>query len=386
MERACPFNPAPGLADLREQSAISQVRLDFDGSMVWLITRYEDACTVLRDVRFSSDFTRPGFPARLTSSPPGPGTFIRMDPPDQTRLRRLLVPEFVLRRVEALRPPIQVVVDRLIDQMIAHGPPVDLIESFALPLPFTIITELLGVPDDRRDFFYETTQVIGDQSISTAERLVVRTRLKVFLEELVTQKEAEPTDDLLSRLLHRRENAQVSREEVIGIATLLMVAGYETVASQLGVDALLLMEHPEQLAELKDDPAKMDGAIEELLRHQTVTDYGARRVATADVAVGGRLIREGEGVLVVLGSANRDESVFPDADRMDMHRGARDHLGFGFGPHQCPGQLLARAQLEIGLNTLFRRLPNLRTATPLSEVPFRADMFVYGVHRLPVTW
>ncbi|MCX4530633.1 cytochrome P450 [Streptomyces sp. NPDC002596] len=386
MNRTCPFDPAPELAELRRRPSISRVRLDFDDSMVWLITKYEDACTVLRDTRFSSDFTRPGFPARLTSRPPGPGTFIRMDPPDQTRLRGLLVPEFRLKRVQELRPMIQRIVDRLLDEMIAKGSPADLIESFALPLPFVIITELLGVPDEHREFFYETTNMIGDQSISTAERMTVRTKLRSFLEELVSSKEAHPTGDLLSRILERREGAEVSREEVIGIATLLMVAGYETVASQIGVSTLVLLQHPEQLAELKADPSLMDDAIEELVRHQTVTDYGARRVATEDVRVGGELIRAGEGVLVVLGSANRDESVFADPDRWDMHRGAREHLGFGFGPHQCPGQLLARAQLEIALNTLFRRLPDLKVATSIEEVPFRGDMFVYGVHRLPVTW
>jgi cytochrome P450 len=157
-------------------------------------------------------------------------------------------------------------------------------------------------------------------------------------------------------------------------------------ASQIGMGALLLMEHPDQLAEVKDDPALLADAIEELLRHQTVTDYGARRVATADVEVGGRLIRAGEGVLVVLGSANRDETVFDDPDRFDVHRGPREHLGFGFGPHQCPGQLLARAELEIALTALFTRLPGLRPAEPTADLPFRGDMFVYGVHRLPVTW
>jgi cytochrome P450 len=148
------------------------------------------------------------------------------------------------------------------------------------------------------------------------------------------------------------------------------------------------MQYPDQLAELRADPSKMRGAIEELVRHQAVTDYGARRIATEDIVVGGQLIRAGEGVLVVLGSANRDESVFDDADRMDMHRGVREHLGFGFGPHQCPAQLLARAQLEVALNAMrcsvaFRRLC---LAVDLDELSFRGDMFVYGVHRMPVIW
>jgi len=386
MERSCPFDPAPGLARLRRQPTISKVRLDFDGSMVWLITKYEDACTVLRDTRFSSDFSRPGFPARLTSSPPGPGTFIRMDPPDHTRLRRLLIPEFTIKRVRELRPAILTLVDQLLDAMVEKGPPADLIDAFALPLPFLIITELLGVPHEDRDFFYETTRVIGDQSIKTSDRMVVRNQLKAFVDRLVRDKEANPTDDMLSRLSARRAAAGVSHEEVVGIATLLIVAGYETLANQIGLDVLLLLLRPARLAELRADPSKMGGAVEELVRHQTVTDYGARRVATADLTVSGQLIRAGEGVLVVLGAANRDERVFQYPDRMDIHRGAREHLGFGFGPHQCLGQILARAQLEIALNTLFRRLPGLRPTEPLENLPFRGDMFVYGVHRLPVSW
>lgn len=384
--RSCPLDPPAEYHRLRTEQPITRVRLDFDGSEVWLVTRHEDARAILADPRFSSDFSTPGFPARLTSAPPGPGTFIRMDAPDHTRLRKLLVPEFNHRRTEAMRPAIQRIVDELIDELLAGSPPADLIERFALPLPSRVITELLGVPYDDREFFHETTSVMGDQKTPPEHRLKVRNELKAYLERLVADREARPADDLLSRLCQAREDARVSRDEVVGIATLLMVAGYETVANQIGVGTVTLLQHPDLVAQLRDDPERARDAVEELVRHQTVIDYGARRAATADVEIGGHTIRAGDGVVVVLASANRDEEVFACPDAVDFDREQREHLAFGWGIHQCVGQLLARVQLQATWGTLFRRIPTLRLAVPLDEVPFRYDMFVYGVHALPIAW
>ncbi|NUR27852.1 MAG: cytochrome P450 [Catenulispora sp.] len=386
MPRSCPLDPAAELGRLRAAQPVARVRLDFDGTAVWLVTRYEDAKAVLADPRFSSDFATPGFPARLTAQPPGPGTFIRMDPPDHTRLRRALIPELVRARVDELRPAIQRQVDSLVDRMLAGPTPTDLVDSLALPLPSQVITDLLGVPYEDREFFHHTTKVMGDVRVDGRERLKVRNDLKAYLDRLITAKEAEQPDDLLGRLSRRREEAGISREEVVGIATLLMVAGYETVANQIGVGTVALLAEPGQYAALVADPGKVPAAVEELVRHQTVTDYGARRAATEDVEVGGQLIRKGEGVLVSLSAANRDETVFADPDRLDVDREFHDHLSFGFGLHQCVGQLLARAQLQAAWSTLVRRIPGLRLAVPVEEVPFRNDMFVYGVHALPVQW
>lgn len=388
MERAkaCPLDPPPAYGRFRAERPITRITLDFDGGEVWLVTRYEDARTILGDPRFSSDFSTPGFPARLTARPPGPGTFIRMDPPDHSRLRRMLQPEFTRRRVEALRPAIDGIVTKLVDDMASRTPPVDLVDALALPLPSMVITELLGVPYEDREYFHETTKVIGNQSVDPRRRIQVRDDLKTYLDKLVAAKEAEPADDLLSRLGERREAAGVSREEVVGIATLLMVAGYETIANQIGAGTVALLENPERIAELRADPAKLPAAVEEIIRHQTVIDYGLRRAATADVEVGGRLIRKGDGVVVVVASANRDESVFECPDRLDFDREQHDHFSFGYGLHQCMGQILARAQLEAVWSTLFDRIPGLRLAIPVDEVKFRFDMFVYGVHELPVTW
>ncbi|SHG23860.1 Cytochrome P450 [Jatrophihabitans endophyticus] len=386
MARETVLDPPPTYASLRAEHPITRVRLDFDDSEVWLVTRYEDAKTILTDTRFSSDFQTPGFPARLTSQPPGPGTFIRMDPPDQQRLRHLLHPELSRKRVDELRPTVEGFVAELLDRMIEKGPPADLIADFALPLPSQVITTLLGVPYEDREFFHDTTRVMGEQTTPPEERLRVRNQLKEYLDDLVAAKDAEPGDDLLSRMCERRVEADVSIEEVVGIATLLMVAGYETVANQIGVGTVALLQNPDQLADLKAHPDKIRGAADEIVRHQTVTDYGARRAATADIEVGGTTIRKGDGVLVVLSSANRDESVFTDPDELDINRKTQDHLAFGWGPHQCVGHLLARVQLECAWAALFERLPDLRLDVPLDEVPFRFDMFVYGVRGLPVTW
>jgi cytochrome P450 len=386
MPRTDVMNPPPEYGRLRAERPVTKVTLDFDGSEVWLVTSYEDVKAVLTDARFSSDFTTPGFPARLTSQPPGPGTFIRMDPPDQTRLRHLLHPELSRRQVDALRPTVEQIVEELIDTMTASQQSADLIAEFALPLPSRVITLLLGVPYEDREFFHYTTRVMGEQTTPPHERLRVRNELKSYLEKLVAGKDADPGDDLLSRMCQRRREAQVSLEEVVGIATLLMVAGYETVANQIGVGTVALLEHPEQLADLRAHPEKIHAAVDELVRHQTVTDYGARRAATEDVTIGGQLIRQGDGVLAVLSSANRDESLFPEPDRLDFDRARREHLAFGWGPHQCVGHLLARVQLEVAWLALLRRLPRLALAVPLEEIPFRFDMFVYGVRALPVRW
>lgn len=387
MQRSCPLNLPPEYAHLRAEEPVSRVRLAYDDTEIWIVTRYKEACEVLSDPRFSSDFARPGFPHRMTVQPPIPGTFIRLDPPDHTRLRMAVAGEFKPRRIEALRPAIQEIVDQLLDDMVRLTPPVDLVEAFALPLPSMVICELLGVPYADRDFFHQRVKVIGFQHKSRQRHREVRQELEVYLEHLVALRGENPSDDLLGQLARRhQEVGDLSREEVVGIATLLLIAGYETLANMIGLGTVALLEHPEQLAELLEEPAGLRNAIEELLRYQTVIMYGLRRAAIEDVEVGGQLIRAGEGVIVLLDSANRDEAVFEEPDRFDIHRQVDHHLAFGFGLHTCVGQMLARLELEIAWRALFARLPTLCLAVPFAEIPFRHDSFIYGVHRLPVTW
>ena len=387
MKRGCPLDLPPEYARLRQEAPVTRARLSFDGTELWIVTGYREACAVLEDPRCSADGVRPGFPRPMTMKAPPPGTFIRMDPPDHTRLRIAIAAEFKPDRIERLRPVVQSIVDKLIDDITALAPPVDLVDKFALPLPSMVICELIGVPYADRSFFHERVRVIGLQSASRARHGEVREELEAHLFSLAALREKEPADDLLSRLIARhRQVGDITREEAVGIATLLLIAGYETLANMIGLGTLVLLENPDRLEELRREPAKLAVAIEELLRYQTVTTFGIRRVATEDLEIGGTLIRAGDGIIVLVDAANRDEAEFPDGDRFNMYREANHHLAFGHGIHACIGQPLARLELEIIWATLLRRIPTLQLAVPLAEIPFRHETFVYGVHKLPVKW
>lgn len=387
MKRGCPLDLPPEYARLRKEAPVARARLAFDGTEVWIVTGYREACAVLEDPRFSSDGVRPGFPRPMTMKPPPPGTFIRMDPPDHTRLRIAIAAEFKPNRIENLRPAVQSIVDKLLDDITALTPPVDLVDKFALPLPSMVICELIGVPYADRDFFHERVRVIGLQGASRTRHGEVREELEAYLFSLAALREKEPEDDLLSRLITRhRQVGDITREEAVGIATLLLIAGYETLANMIALGTVVLLENPDRLEDLRREPAKLAGAIEELLRYQTVIMFGLRRVATEDLEIGETPIRAGDGVIVLLDAANRDEAEFPDGDRFNMCREANHHLAFGHGIHACIGQPLARLELEIAWATLLRRISTLQLAVPLAEIPFRDATFVYGVHKLPVKW
>lgn len=389
MTRGCPLDLPPQYHELRAEKPVAKVRIDFDGAEVWIVTKHDLACAVLSDPRFSSDFSTPGFPRRLTPAPPIPGTFIRIDPPDHTRIRGALVAEFKPKRVEAMRPAIQQVADKLFDDLLALPQPVDLIEALALPFPSMVICELLGVPYADREFFHARVRVIGIQKKSLERHAEVRAELERYIEDLVgrREREVETTSDILGRLIARqREVGDISRAEVVGIATLLLIAGYETIANMIALGTVSLLHHRDQFEKLLADPSRLSQAIEEMLRYQTVIAFGLRRAVTADVEVGGQLIRKGEGVIVLLDAANRDGSAFPEPDRFDIERKVDHHLAFGFGLHACVGQLLARLELSVLWSTLLRRIPTMRLASTLEELPFRREAFVYGVHELPVTW
>ena len=387
MKRGCPLDLPSEYARLRQESPVARARLAFDGTELWIVTGYREACAILGDPRCSADGVRPGFPRPMTMKAPPPGTFIRMDPPDHTRLRLAIAAEFKPERIEKLRPAVQGMVDELLDEITALAPPVDLVDKFALPLPSMVICELIGVPYADRNFVHERIRIIGLQSASRARHGEVREELEAHLFALAAVREKQPQDDLLSRLIARhRQVGDISREEAVGVATLLLIAGYETLANMIALGTIVLLENPGRLEELRREPAKLAAAIEELLRYQTVTTFGIRRVATEDLEVGGTFIRAGDGIIVLVDAANRDETEFPDGDRFNMDRETNHHLAFGHGIHACIGQPLARLELEIVWTTLLRRIPTLQLAVPLTEIAFRHETFVYGVHKLPVKW
>ncbi|WP_042372488.1 cytochrome P450 [Streptacidiphilus neutrinimicus] len=381
----CPFAPPPAYQEALEQRPVTPVSL-WDGSRAWLVTRHEDVRAVMGDRRFSADARNAGFPflsdGRRELAVENP-SFIRMDDPEHARFRRMLTGDFIIKRVEALRPEVQRIVDGFLDEMTAHHPPADLVAEFALPVPSLVICMLLGVPYEDHDYFQERSRILL-RNHSTAEQVRrARDELSGYIEELAERKANEPDERIISRLVARGD---LTRAEVAGMSLLLLVAGHETTANMTALSTLALLRDPVQLARLREDPTLIKGAVEELLRFLSIVQSGTVRVAVETAEVGGTTIEAGEGVVCMLSTANRDGSVFASPDELDVGRDARRHVAFGFGVHQCLGQPLARLELQIALETLIRRLPGLRLAVPVEQLRYRTDTVVYGVEELPVAW
>ena len=381
----CPFDPPPAYDHARENDPVAQVSL-FDGSTAWMLTRHEDVRAVLQDRRFSADATRAGFPflspgrRELATGKP---TFIRMDDPEHARLRRMLTSDFVIKRVEEMRPQVRAIAVELLDAMTRDRDHADLVTEFALPLPSLVICLLLGVPYEDHAYFQKCSSTLLNSASSADEVHQAREELNDYIKRLAESKRDHGDQDIISRLMRRED---LTPDEVATMGTLLLIAGHETTANMTSLSILTLLRMPEQMQRLRSDPALIRGAVEELLRYLSIVHTGLPRVATEDVEIGGRTIRAGDGVLLMINTANRDSATFPDADALDVGRDARRHLAFGFGVHQCLGQPLARAELQIALDVLLTGLPNLRLAVPFEEIPFRHDMLIYGVHSLPVAW
>jgi cytochrome P450 len=388
----CPFDPPPAARELQEEAPLARVRL-WDGSTPWLVTRYAEQRALLADPRVSADITRPGYPSPAPLPKGGTGIgFILMDNPEHARLRKMVTAPFTIRRVAAMRPAVQQIVDDLIDELLAGPKPVDLVEAFALPVPSLVICELLGVPYTDHDFFQENSKVIIRRDARPEERTAGHQALTGYLDELMGEKLARPAGDLLSGLAARVEAGELTRTEAAQMGVLLLIAGHETTANMIALGTLALLEHPDQLALLRDgdsdgdNPGLVASAVEELLRYLNITHNGRRRVALEDIEIAGRVIRAGEGLIMANDIANRDPEVFPDGDRLDLSRDSHRHVAFGFGIHQCLGQPLARLELQVVYSTLYRRIPTLALATDVEKIPFKHDGSVYGVYELPVTW
>ncbi|MCD9879777.1 cytochrome P450 [Streptomyces guryensis] len=384
----CPFDPPPALKDLQEQAPLTKVRL-WDGSEPWLVTRYAEQRALLGDSRVSADTDRPGYPTKASpDAGEGKLSFIMMDDPEHARLRRMVTAPFAIKKVEALRPAVQRIVDGLIDDMLAGPRPVDLVESFALPIPSLVICELLGVPYDDHAFFQDNTKTMVHRDATPEQRGQASREVAAYLAALIGRRLAEPEDDLLSSIARRITAGEIDHQQATEMALLLLIAGHETTANMIALGTLALLEHPGQLALLRetDAPELVASAVEELLRYLHITHLGRRRAVTEDIEIAGQIIKAGEGVIMVNEIANRDPEVFPDPDRLDITRDARRHVAFGFGIHQCLGQPLARMELQVVYGTLYKRIPTLKLACALEEVNFKNDAFIYGVHRLPVAW
>ncbi|WBO67011.1 cytochrome P450 family protein [Streptomyces camelliae] len=358
-----------------------------DGTPAWLVTRYEDVRAALADPRLSLD-KRSGVAGRykgLSLPPALDANLLNMDPPDHTRIRRLVGRAFTPRRVEQLRAPIRRTADRLLDALGPHGS-TDLVASYAAPLPITVICDLLGIPEgDRLDFRQWTDCLTApDPARPDASKEAMASMLG-FLTRLVAAKREEPADDLLSDLIAVRDDGdRLGEEELMSLAFLILFAGYENTVQLIGNSVLALLQHPDQLAALRKDPAQLPAAVEEFARHEGPMLLAMRRFPVEDVTIAGVTIPAGETVWVSLSAANRDPDRFPDPDRLDLSRDAAGHLALGHGIHYCLGAPLARAETEIALAALLERLPELALAD--TELSWRPSMRARGLRALPVTY
>lgn len=387
-------DPYPTYAKLRSSAPVYRAALP-DGRGVWLITRYDDVLAVLKDQRFVKDWRGALTPEQLAQVPPIPEVMkplsqnmLDTDPPDHERLRALVSKAFTPRLIERLRPRVQAISDGLLDA-VQDRVEMDLIDDYAFPLPITVIAELLGVPAEDRNNFREWSDaaVSGNASQEYMEQILIphMQAFTDYLRALFEEKRSNPKDDLVSALVRAEEAGdRLSEDELLGMVFLLLVAGHETTVNLIGNGVLALLQHPDQLRKLKEDPSLIKPAVEELLRYDGPVETSTERFAREDVEIGGQVIPKGEMVLVVLAAADHDPERFPDPDELDITRTDNRHLAFGKGIHHCLGAPLARMEGQIAISTLLRRMPNLRLKGSPESLSWRPGMILRGLRGLPV--
>jgi cytochrome P450 monooxygenase len=336
---------------------------------------------VLTDPRISANPANPGFPkvAKTGGVPTQeeiPGWFVGLDPPEHDRFRKVLIPEFSVRRIRQWRPTIQQTVDECIDELLTAGTSADLVTDLALPVPSRVIATILGVPHEDRPFFESRTQTLVNLADTTESQRAEATRqLQRYLGRLIKIKQKWPGDDLISRIL---STGQLSAEEMVGVTMLLLIAGHETTANNIALGVATLLANPQWIGD--------ERTVDELVRFHSVADIVAMRTAVEDVEIGGQLIKAGEGIMPLLAAANRDSRTFDEPDEFKPGQSSRSHVGFGYGVHQCLGQNLVRVEMECVYHTLFDRIPTLRLTQPIQDLPFKYDGTIFGLHSLPVSW
>ncbi|MER7786932.1 cytochrome P450 [Streptomyces sp. NPDC097640] len=385
-------NPFAFYRRLREDGPVRRATIA-GGLDAWLVMPYEECLAALSDPRLSSDVCQASDPGLRRQLPVAEresmvSNMLRADPPDHTRLRRLVSRAFTARRVAELRPHVQEIADRLLDAVVPTGR-AELIGDFALPVPVTVISELLGVPtSDRQDFQRWVDDLIlrGPEPPDPAVLDRGWRRMRTYLTGLLAAKRARPGEDLLSALITARdEEHRLIEDELISMAFLLLAAGYITTVNLIGGGIAALLAHPDQLRMLREDPALLPAAIEELLRYDGTLNPGIARFAREDVSIAGVDIPRGATVLVASAIADRDPAQFPDPDRLDITRGDSAHLAFGHGIHYCLGAQLARMEGQVAIGTALRRLPDLALGVPPEELRWRPGG-LRGPERLPVTF
>jgi len=391
-------DPLSVFARMRERSPVTSV-ITPEGQRAWLITRYEDVRKALADPRLSKDWRKLRSPGFVPDPSVGflMAHMLNADPPDHTRLRRLVQKAFTPGRVAALRPRIEAITGALLDAMAGGGSggdgdagdspdgAIDLIAAFAFPLPMTVICELLGIPDGDREEFKTWSQVILSSTATFDEYRAAGGAMYAYFTALLADKRAAPADDLLSALITARDSGDsLDEPELLAMIFLLLVAGHETTVNLIATGTLALLTHPAEFARLRSDPSLLPGAVEELLRYANPLNHATDRYAPASLEVGGVLIPAGEPVLVVTSSANRDPARFPDPDRLDVGRDASGHVAFGHGIHYCVGAPLARLEGEIAFGSLLARFPSLSLAADPASLRWRPSSLIHGLETLPV--
>jgi cytochrome P450 len=387
-------NPYPFYARLREEAPVYRTTLP-SRQVAWLVTRYDDVLGVLKDERFAKDRFNAmpaGRRAKLPWIPnllkPLARNMLDLDAPDHTRLRALVHKAFAPRLIERLRERIQTLCDDLLT-VVQHNGSLELIREYALPLPATIIAELLGVPlQDRAKFQSWSNSIVSVSSSGDLLRALPQVWLFMrYLRTLFKQRRANPRDDLVTALVQAEEAGDIlSEDELLAMVVLLLIAGHETTVNLISSGTLALLAHPEQMNLLRQNPALIKPAIEELLRYTSPVAMATERFAREDITIGGMTIPCGEQVLAVLGSANRDERQFPNPDILDITREPNRHLAFGQGVHFCLGAPLARLEGQIAVNTLLRRIPNLHHTSAPESLSWRKGLFLHGLEQLPLAF
>ncbi|RBQ14499.1 cytochrome P450 [Spongiactinospora rosea] len=375
------LDPVAELARIRAEQPVFPLKMP-DGQTVWLVTRYEDVRSVLGDAgRFSNDFANVSGAVQQED----PGGLGFRDPPEHTRLRRLLTPEFTVRRLRRLEPRIEAIVAEHLDEMERAGGPVDFVQKFALPIPSLVVGELLGVPKADQAGFVKLGADRFDFSAGPEASLKAVNDAMTYLTDLVARERANPGDGLLGMLL-REHGDELGDRELASLADGMLTGGHDTSTSMFALGTLWLLGHPEEAARVREEEGYIVQVVEELLRYLTVVQVAFPRFAKEDLVVGGQPIAKGEMVLCSLVAANRDPALGEDMDTARPGREVASHMAFGHGLHHCIGAPLARMEMKIAYPALLRRFPGLRLAVPESEIPYRGISIVYGVDALPVAW
>ena len=387
-------NPFQFLATLRSSEPVYRTTLpDKVKTPVWLVTRYEDVNALLKDERFTKNRRSALTSEQIRKLPWVPPMFrplernmLDLDAPDHTRLRALVHKGFTPRLVERMRERVQTLADELLEGRARRGE-MDLINDYALPLPMTIITEILGVPTEDRDKFHKWSKtVVSLSSPNVTLRVIPGVWMFIrYLRRFFKVRRRDPRDDLASALIEAEEAGdKLSEDELLAMVFLLLIAGHETTVNLIGSGVLALLEHPDQMEKLRTEPSLIKPAVEELLRYTAPVFMSTERYAREDVTLHGVTIPRGDMTFGVIGSANRDETVFENPDTLNITREPNRHLSFGQGIHFCLGAPLARMEAQIAINTLLDRMPDLRLKVPPDSLRWRSSMILRGLDSLPV--